>query len=283
MSDQIIRVFVRRTKWTPDDALTWVGEPPLPGILPEKLPVRISVVFSWDVSRAVDLLKVWEKRYHDVRIGGPAYSSPCPDFVPGRYIKHGVTFTSRGCPKRCPWCLVHWGEGPLRELDPIMPGHIVQDNNLFACSREHFLRVCDMLRTQRAIQFKGGIDIDYLTAWHVDQMKSLRIDELWVACDRDQDLVRLDKAADLLADWPQEKKRCYALGGFEGDTPAAAHRRCEMIYEKGFLPFAQYYKPPEAERWLPWGEWSAWGRKWARPAAYRKAANERRVTNDERR
>lgn len=274
MSD-IIRVFPRKTKWTPTDDLAFVGELPL-FELPD-LPVYVSVVFSWDIEKANHIAAQWiiRLRYmksdHQVLVGGPAFQNvDCgggENFIPGRFVKPGVTITSRGCPKRCPWCMVSQREGKLREIN-IAPGHIVQDNNLLACSRGHIEKVFDMLRQQKkAAIFSGGLDIDYLQPWHVELLKSIKISELWVACDCERDLKRLDKAADLLADFSIEKKRCYVMTGFGGEDFNAAESRCEKVFEKEFLPFAQLYRGPQDE---PWGRcWKDLQRKWSRPAIYR--------------
>ncbi len=271
-----IRVFPRRTSMTPTDDLAFVGEPPL-FELPD-LPVHISVTFTWDMRKAAALIDSWRAKTHrNPFIAGPAWGKSDIGenaFTPGRFVKPGVTFTSRGCPKKCPWCLVPKREGPLREIN-IAPGHIVQDNNLLACSRGHIERVFEMLRQQkRGIKFSGGLDIDYLEPWHVELFKSIRIDELWVACDCERDLRRLDKAADLLSDFPQDKKRCYVLVGFGGEKLIDAERRLGRVYAKGFLPFCQPYKPIDAEfGWCPGEDHEMIRRvvrKWSRPAAYRK-------------
>jgi hypothetical protein len=272
--NEIIRVFARRTSMSPDDDLAFFGPPPLFDI--PDLPVCVSVTFSWDLERGFGLLNDWQLRMGcgKVKIGGPAFLEHCkkkPDFIIGRFLKEGITITSRGCPKRCKWCLVPKREGNLREIN-IAPGHIVQDNNLLACSRQHIEKVFDMLKNQhRVIQFKGGLDIDYLEPWHIELLKTIKIgqDSLWVACDREKDLSRLDKAADLFADYPIDSKRCYVLLGFNDDSTEAAERRCEKIYEKGFLPFAQYYQPNNSQRRVASQNWRCVVRKWSRPAAYR--------------
>ena len=46
----MIRVFPRRTKWTPDDELAFVGDPPL--FRPKERVVNISVTFTWDLPEA---------------------------------------------------------------------------------------------------------------------------------------------------------------------------------------------------------------------------------------
>jgi hypothetical protein len=270
-----IRVFPRRiSDWTPTDELAFVGEPPL-FKLPD-LPVFISVTFTWDKIRGEQLYRYWQatRQFRHIKYGGPAWGTKAtPEFTPGRFLKEGVTITSRGCSKRCPWCLVYQREGQLREIN-IAPGHIVQDNNLLACSRAHVEDVFAMLAEQKeTANFAGGLDVDYLEPWHVEAFKGLRIAKcgLCVACDCDKDLARLDKAADLLADFSIEKKRCYVLVGFNGETQDQAHRRCEAVLAKGFLPFAQFYRGPDAG--LSRGSWGPFCAFWSQPRYYRKTCS----------
>ena len=71
----------------------------------------------------------------------------------------GVTFTTRGCNKKCPWCLVPKREGRLAEIQDFPEGYIIQDNNLIQSGRDHMLKVFAMLdRQKRAAVFSGGID-----------------------------------------------------------------------------------------------------------------------------
>lgn len=96
VGSKVIRVFPRRTHWTPDDELAFTGEPPMfrPGN--EWTPVMVSVTFTWDRHRAEQLAKSWGMFYRDVRIGGPAYDDPAGEFTPGMFLKKGCTITSRG-------------------------------------------------------------------------------------------------------------------------------------------------------------------------------------------
>ena len=97
---RLIRVFPRRTKATPDDPLAYVGAPDL---FAQADAVHISVAFTYDKPMAEDLAEAW-KHVAPVTIGGVAYGDPGMEFVPGKYVKGGYTFTSRGCPRRC-WFL----------------------------------------------------------------------------------------------------------------------------------------------------------------------------------
>lgn len=264
----IIRVFPRRTNWTPVDPLAFFGPPPLFRPQDSTAQVHVSVTFTWDKSRGEELARQWSAHYRDVRIGGPAYARPglyADEFTPGLYLKDGCTITSRGCPKACGYCGVSIAEGPLRTI-PIRPGWIVQDNNLLACSDYHVRAVFEMLRSQgRRIAFNGGLDKDYLRDWHRSLFDSIPIHELWFACDRVTDLPRLERAAKILEGIPQRKLRCYVLLGYEGESLDIARRKVERVFALGFLPFSQLY---QGETLQPYSrEWRELNRKWSRPAA----------------
>lgn len=64
----MIRVFPRKTNWTPTDDLAFVGNTPL--FRPEDQPVRVSVVFTWDIPEGERLVRAWSDYYSDVKIGG---------------------------------------------------------------------------------------------------------------------------------------------------------------------------------------------------------------------
>lgn len=260
----MVRVFPRKNKWIPKDDLSFVGWPPL--FRPKDQLVMVSVVFTWDIEMGQRLQKAWSVYFSDVRLGGPAMNNPGAEFVPGRFIKKGVTITSRGCSKRCPWCYVPKREGPIRELS-IQPGNIIQDNNLLACSREHIFKVFNMLKSQKKIKFSGGIDATLLKDWHRPLFDSIKLHEIWLACDNKAALAPLSRAAKILNGISINKKRCYVMIGFNGEGLAQAESRLEAVYKLGFLPFCQLYQPSHK---IAYGkEWRALARKWSRPAAYR--------------
>lgn len=272
----MIRVFPRRTKWTPTDELAFIGDPPLFRPDDPAIPVRISCVFSWDIPEALRLERSWGRFYSDVQVGGPAFEARGGDFVPGRFVKPGVTITSRGCSKNCVWCLVPKREGWIREL-PIRDGWDVADNNLLACSHDHIYQVFDMLEVQtEPIRFSGGLDAEIFNEWHADLLSGIRLKFAWFACDYPGAVPHLEKVASLLSDFSIEKKRCYVLLGHNGENPAQAEKRLEKVYRLGFLPFAMLYRGPgEMRRQDP--EWSKLVKKWTRPGAYRAAMSGRRA------
>lgn len=262
----MIRVFPVRNKWTPTDNLAFVGFPPLFRPADRKIPVRVSCTFTWHKPAAEKIAAAWRAFYDDVQVGGPAFEDPGGEFVPGRFLKIGCTITSRGCPKKCPWCVVPIRSGALRTLD-IKPGWIVQDDNLLACPEDHTRRVFEMLRGQnRRIFFNGGLDKHFLKDWHRPLFDSIPIGELWFACDTAADIPALERAVKILEGIPQRKLRCYTMIGFAGETLNAARDRVQRVLELGFMPFCQLYQPDETKVYPL--EWRKLHREWSRPAAY---------------
>jgi hypothetical protein len=265
----MIRVFVARNQWTPDDELAFVGPPPLFRPHDRRTPVRVSCTFTWHKAEAERLALAWSAFYDDVQVGGPAYHDRGGEFTPGRFLKRGCTITSRGCPKRCGWCTVPTSEGPLREL-AIQPGWIIQDNNLLACSERHVRAVFEMLGDQgRRIYFNGGLDKHYLQNWHRPLFDAIAIGELWLACDTPHDLPALARAARILDGIPLRKRRCYTMIGYDQETVNEAEQRIARVFELGFMPFCQLYQPAQP-RTYPLA-WRQLRRKWSRPAAYMPA------------
>lgn len=273
----MIRVFPSATFWTPTDALAFVGERPLFHPPDRDMPVRISVTFTWDKDEAERIADSWSAYYRDVQIGGPAYDTPAGEFVPGRFMKPGCVITTRGCPKRCPWCVVPKREGRLIEL-PIRDGWILQDNNILAASERHIIAVFDMLRRQnRNAFFTGGLDKHFLEPWHVELFKSIKVGELWFACDLRNDVQHLRAAREMLGPTFKERQlRCYTMIGFKGQSRAALAEdleRIKAVYALGFLPFCQLYQPMERTKIKYGPEWLAARKFWSRPAIYRSKQN----------
>lgn len=262
---QRIRVFPRRTKYTPADLMAFVGFPPL--IRPQADVVDVSVTFTWDMKRGEVLAAAWSQYYDYVRLGGPAYHSACGSFTHGLYIgKRGVTFTSRGCNNQCPWCLVPAMEGNLKPLK-VTSGYDVQDNNLLQNERFHVEKVMAMLRSQRhAVSFSGGLDTSLIRDWLIDDLCGLKVDQLFLACDTKEAIRPLRAAMSLLKNFPRRKTRCYVLLAHNGETLTEAQDRLEEIWECGCLPFAQLYQPPDKYIDYPY-VWLDLARLWSRPAA----------------
>jgi hypothetical protein len=251
-----ILVVPRRTTFTPLNA--WVGEPGL--FSPHEGLIEISCVFTQDIPRTYEIASAWHNWGCMVIKGGPAFDDPGGEFEPGCYLKKGITITSRGCIRECPWCYVPKREGKIRELQ-IKPGNIVQDNNILACSRSHQSAVIEMLKHESNIDFKGGLDPRLLTDWFIEQVRGLKIHELWLSADNEQYAVISENAIKRLvsAGFSRNQIRCFVMIGYDEDM-SHAEERLRRVYHAGALPFAQVFDQIHDK------EWSRFARKWQRAA-----------------
>lgn len=132
--------------------------------------IYISCIYSKD---AEELLKQTRLSNCDIEMGGYGINDKqlpyeiehiIPDY--GLYdIDYSIGFTSRGCIRKCPWCIVPKMEGNIRDHAPISeflhPHHnklILWDNNFLASPRwkENLRCIIDL---DLKVSFNQGLDI----------------------------------------------------------------------------------------------------------------------------
>ena len=276
---RIIRVFPRRTKATPDDALAFTKAPTKNDIRRLAFTVvdeiHISVTFTYDLQKAEELYKKWTKLGIPIKIGGPAFNQPSGEFVPGLYIKHGYTITSRGCPNKCWFCQVPNRESGFRELE-IKDGWNILDDNILASSPEHFTAVIEMLQRQleRPV-FTGGLEAKILQPWQAELLKSVKPKRLYCAYDTADDYEPLVEAGSILQQAGFTKAsqimHCYVLIGYPGDTIDKAEKRLYDPIRAGFLPYAMLWKNDKGETDTAWNRFQ---RLWILPQIVKDKASE---------
>jgi hypothetical protein len=266
---RIARVFPRRTKATPIDELAFYD---VPGMFPPEVDeVHVSVTFTYDRDNAEMLAYQWE-RIAPVKIGGPGwitnknpFGDPGRAFEPGMYLRPGYTITSRGCNNKCWFCKV-WKRGGIKEY-PIKPGWNVLDDNILLTSKNHFQRVCKMLKKQKQrAEFSGGLEAKLLTEWHIEKFKELRIEGMFFAYDTPDDYEYLVRAMGMFKDMNfslgQHRLRCYVLIGWEKDTLEKALKRIMKVVRLGYFPMTMLYK---GDKGTSNDKWTSFNRKWANP------------------
>lgn len=271
---KLVRVFPRKTKATPVDSLAFFSGPDM---FVEADEVHVSVAFTYDKPKAEHLAEEWQ-RVAPVKIGGVAYGDPGADFVPGRYIKPGYIFTSRGCPRRCWFCSV-WKRDPVPRLLPIIDGWNILDDNLLACPEDHVRAVFAMLgRQHRRVEFTGGLEALSLQDYQVELLAGLTPrPNCFFAYDPGDAFETLENAARRLLDGGftarSHRLRCYVLIGFPKDTLTAAEARLRQIASVGFTPHAMLWRPETDSqlKYAPGVDWRRLQRVWARPAIIHSA------------
>jgi hypothetical protein len=266
---RIIRVFPRVTKATPQDDLCRFADP---NLFDEADEIHISVAFTADKQKAESLAETW-RHVAPTKVDGVAYGNPGHDFTPGMYIKHGYTFTSRGCPRRCWFCSV-WKRDPIPRLLTIHDGWNILDDNLLACPEAHVRQVFAMLaRQKRQIEFTGGLEARAMEDYQVGLLADMKPrPNCFFAYDPGDPFETLKSAADRLIEAGftsrSHRLRVYVLIGFPKDTFTGAEKRLNQMLSIGFTPHAMLWQPetPAAEKHRPAPEWRKFQRQWARPA-----------------
>lgn len=267
---EIARAFPRRTKATPNDELAFSGIPTRADLERAQVAdeIHISVTFTYDIPKAEQMAKAWEKAGYKVKVGGPAFGDRFSDtFTPGLYMAPGYTFTSRGCPNHCWFCSVYQScRGQLKELE-IKDGWKICDDNVLATSPEHFKAVIEMLKRQpEPPEWTGGIEAKILQPWQAELMREAKSRRIYCAYDTPDDLEPLVEAGKIFRNagftLTSNVLMCYVLIGYRGDTFEAAERRLYQAIDAGFMPFAMLYKDKNGTTDETWRRFQ---REWAAP------------------
>lgn len=130
-------------------------------------------------------------------------------------------FTTRGCLRKCPFCIVPKKEGRIKivgDLLDLWDGKskdvIVLDNNILTVP-QHFRLICEQARKNKIrVDFNQGLDHRLLTQEIVDLMKSIRHIEYRFAFDYPSYLPTVEKAITLLQKNKINRCNWYVLVGF---------------------------------------------------------------------
>lgn len=196
--------------------------------------VYISCLFRWNREAALRLVDAWDGR---AIAGGTGISlkktlplailDHQPDFDLYSYDR-AIGFISRGCSRKCPWCVVPIKEGKLcrestaQEIVGKRSEALFLDNNFLALL-DHHVDLEWLVKHQIAIDFNQGLDTRFITErnarllvrckWLTPGGKTVRL-----ALDSLAQIPKVAQALTLLklAGLPAWKIVVYVLIGFEG-------------------------------------------------------------------
>jgi len=215
----------------------------------------LSVVFSWQLAKTYQRAIWYKSLGYKVVAGGPAvlYNPQylksvalVRNSMDGVLEKHNpdATFTTRGCIRQCPFCIVPKIEGDFVELDDWKIKPIVCDNNFLASSKFHFDSVIDKLKSIKGIDFNQGLDARLLNNYHANRLSELDLYCVRLAWDNAKIENKVLGSLQLLMDAgiPKNKLRVYCLIGFK-DTPEDALYRLETLKNLGIWVSPMRYQP----------------------------------------
>jgi hypothetical protein len=206
--------------------------------------IYLSVVFSWDLPKALQFQEQSKKR---VIVGGPAaklagIEAETLPYSPLQFHNPLATFTTRGCPNNCPFCAVPTLEGDLKELDTWEIKPVICDNNLLAASKKHFDRVIDSLKPLPFVDFNQGLDASLFHQSHARRIAELKTAKVRFSLDATMDRAGVHMAIDIARAEGLKDIGVYVLFGFD-DTPAEAKENMEWVRSLGLRPNPMRYQP----------------------------------------
>lgn len=161
---------------------------------------------------------------------------------------YAIGFTTRGCIRKCPFCIVPKKEGPIRVVGDIygfwrgQKRIMLLDNNLTALP-DHMEKICKQLIKEKVlVDFNQGLDIRLITD---DMARLLAKVRLWKQIHFAFDDVQLEKSvregiAILTKYMPASRLMFYVLIGFNS-TPEEDLYRVEVLRGLGVDPFVMPY------------------------------------------
>ena len=231
--------------------------------------VSISCVFEKNKAKALGIAKLFNC---EVEVGGYGVNDKqlpyeiehiMPDY--SLYaIHYSIGFTSRGCPRKCPWCIVPNKEGPIREHAPISeflhPKHrklVLLDNN-FLASPKWKEKLEFIIKKRLEVNFTQGLDIrlidDEKAKWlRLVKFRTLtfRTEMLHFAFDTPEIESEVRRGVAILKKHGirPHKLTFYFLCGFNTTHEEDMHR-FKVIRELGANPYCMKYNDRRDDEWL---------------------------------
>ncbi len=169
-----------------------------------------------------------------------------------------IIFTSRGCIRSCPFCIVPEIEGKIRSVAPdvqnyIYSGHkkvVLWDNN-FLASPEWKKAIKNLQETGLRIDFNQGLDARLIDEEKARMLADLKMPMLRMAYDLTGEKKAVTNAVNLLEEYGVKRRNIlfYTLYNFYdytqsyGDTPDTFLARVKDILELGCVSYPMRFEP----------------------------------------
>jgi hypothetical protein len=172
-----------------------------------------------------------------------------PDYSLYPEWKAAIGFTTRGCVRQCPFCVVPRKEGKIRvvaDVESFWCGQreiVLLDNNLTAAPWYHFERTMLQLRqTGAKVDFSQGLDLRLITDAHAELLAKVRLmKQIHFAWDNVSEEAAIRRGLDVLkAHMPLSRVMLYVLIGYNS-TPDEDMHRVMTLRGLGVDPFVMAY------------------------------------------
>lgn len=227
----------------------------------------VSIIFTWNLPEAVQDIRNLLAAGVEVEVGGPA-ATALPKYIESTGVKphigldqrfehvsgddYKATFTSRGCPRACKFCIVKDMEGrQMIEYEdyPIPTGDnpYVCDNSILMTSWEHQVRMVERLKEIRNLDLNSGFD-DRIFVKNMERYyalyKQLHMEAWRFAYDKPEQRKPVGLIAEFLHDKGVDYRRItvFCLVGYE-TTFQVSRERLQYLVDIGVSPYPMRYRP----------------------------------------
>lgn len=177
-------------------------------------------------------------------------------------IDYALGYTSRGCIRNCPFCIVPEKEGKLRSVNDIYnfwngQKEIVLLDNCLNGNNEHFKLICSQIKKEKIkVDFQQGLDLRILTEEQARILSGLKYKkQLRFAWDNIKDEKNIIFGLNLLylEEFPMSQIMIYVLIGFNSSREEDLYR-VELLKDIGVDVFAMPYnkKDPYQKQFCEW-------------------------------
>ena len=273
-----ISTYLKRRR-KPCEVFNTVGDK-IPSRLSKPLEIYVTSLFTWNLDKTIKCVQFYLDRFPraKIHIGGIAASllpdhiaaatgisphvglfekaeSYPPDYTMSfnRKVNASITFTSRGCPRKCRFCNVSTLEPEFfvktnweRDICPDLPKIVFWDNNWLASPS--FSSDCDKIKKLgKTVDFNQGLDARFYKESVAKEMSALKFDPIRFAFDDISHEPYVLRAIKLAKKYAQTEIRVYVLYNYK-DTPEDFFKRISLLNRHGVLAFPMEYRKPTAAR-----------------------------------
>jgi len=185
----------------------------------------------------------------DITCGGTGFDliTKLPPEIDVMKPKLNMGFTTRGCIRRCKFCVVPEKEGWIRKEGDIYDfwdGHskkiIILDNNILAL-KDYFKLICRQIKKEKLmVDFNQGLDHRLLNNNVADILKSLRYREYRFSFDSIKYENSVRQAIDILEKYEIKWSMWYVLVGYDTSFAEDIYR-LELLKSHKQLAYVQRY------------------------------------------
>lgn len=216
-----------------------------------------------------DKCREWEGR---AMIGGSGYhlGVTLPYLIEEMKPKINIGFTTRGCIRKCPFCIVPQKEGKIRVVGEILDfwdrkskDITLLDNNIMALP-EHFGMICYQIAQYKLrVDFNQELDIRLLDENNVRLLKMISHKEYRFSYDQMKDEKMVRRGIEMLKNVGIKQSIFYVLTGFNTSYQEDLYRLNVLrgLNQDVFIQRYNYSKDKILTIFARWGNNHGWFRK----------------------